>query len=728
MVSLAGAATAYAKRGLRVFPLRPGGKEPLGEAAPHGCKDASTDAVEVAEWWAKYPDANIGIATGPDSGVWVLDVDGPEGAAALAALETEHGPLPATAQQTTGAGRHMLFAWPPTVDIRNTSKKLGPGLDTRGDGGYIVAAPSIHPSGAQYRWTAAKATIADAPAWLLGLLTRKERPPSPDLAERPTFAAVPEAYGRRALEGEYDKVATAGVGKRNQFLNEAAFNLGQLAAVDAVRWVDIQRVLTAAAVANGYLAEEGATHVDHVIRSGFEAGLQKPREIKISPRPSRALNGARLRIVGGGAAAAAAIEPDDDPDANPDASPRSLNAKGELKANAMRNITRIIQELEPGLFAWDEHAGHLILTRRPPWALNGFTAGSQVSDADETGCLVWLEDQGQSASLNSVHAAIQYVASQNHVHPLRDTLKALEWDAKPRLNEWLCDFLDAPSTAFVRTVAAKWMIGAVARIMRPGAKVDTMLILEGPQGLKKSTALATLATIGGVEYFADKLPALGSKDAAMELQGKVIVEIAELDALRRAEVSQIKAWLSQRLDRFRPPYGRNVIERPRQCVFAGTVNPGATGYLNDPTGGRRFWPVKVNRVDIEGLREAAPQLWAEAVSRFNAGESWWLDEDPELLNEAREQQRERYDVDVWGDRIDRFVATKPRVRIAEILADIDIPQHLWTENAKRRVGAHLRFRGWTRKQWRDPERANQPTSYFFPPEEEETATELTTYI
>ena len=157
----------------------------------------------------------------------------------------------------------------------------------------------------------------------------------------------------------------------------------------------------------------------------------------------------------------------------------------------------------------------------------------------------------------------------------------------PRLEEWVITYLGAEDTPLNRAVGSRWMISGVARILQPGAKVDHMLILEGPQGAKKSSALKTLA---GAEWFTDELAEIGSKDAAQQMRGIWVIEIAELDAISRAEVSRIKAFLSRTTDRYRPPYERYVVEMPRQCVFAGSVNPDT--YLRDETGNRRFWPVR----------------------------------------------------------------------------------------------------------------------------------------
>ena len=175
------------------------------------------------------------------------------------------------------------------------------------------------------------------------------------------------------------------------------------------------------------------------------------------------------------------------------------------------------------------------------------------------------------------------------------------------------------------------MISAVARIMQPGAKVDHMLILEGPQGGKKSSALKTLA---GAEWFTDELAEIGSKDAAQQMRGIWIIEIAELDAISRAEVSRIKAFLTRTTDRYRPPYERYVVEVPRQCVFAGSVNPET--YLRDETGNRRFWPVRCgkHRYRLPFVMTAI-NCGRRRSRGIDEGAIWWFDE-PELIADDKD--------------------------------------------------------------------------------------------
>lgn len=158
-------ALTLAEKGLAVFPCRPGDKRPATE---RGCLDASTDLAIVERWWRNNPDFNVAIATGSVSGVFVGDVDGVDAEAELRKLEATHGALPPTVEAITARGRHIYFRMPPKIDVRNSTSKIAPGIDIRGTGGYVLAPPSIHPSGRRYCWSVDTAsTLADAPDWWL---------------------------------------------------------------------------------------------------------------------------------------------------------------------------------------------------------------------------------------------------------------------------------------------------------------------------------------------------------------------------------------------------------------------------------------------------------------------------------------------------------------------------------------------------------------------------------
>jgi predicted P-loop ATPase len=203
----------------------------------------------------------------------------------------------------------------------------------------------------------------------------------------------------------------------------------------------------------------------------------------------------------------------------------------------------------------------------------------------------WMQRECIIVPKEIVGQAIQTVARDHGCHPIREFLEGLKWDGIGRIDDWLTLYLGADPSPYIRAVGARFLIGGVARIFQPGCKNDCCPVLEGPQGLYKSTALKILAE----PWFTDEVADLGSKDSAIQVHGVWIVEIAELDAMTKSEVSKVKAFMSRAVDRFRPPYGKHVISAPRESVFAGTVNPGIK-YLKDETGGRRFWPIKCGRI------------------------------------------------------------------------------------------------------------------------------------
>jgi hypothetical protein len=269
------AALKYVVGGWRVFPCGVD-KKPL---TPNGFKDATTDPEQIKAWWAKWPGASIGCPTGPDmgkSGAWVLDVDLPEGPATLAELEATYGLLPTTVEQQTGSGgRQLFFKWPEGREVKNSARKIGPGLDVRGAGGYVILPPSGHPSGGIYSWGSNGAILAFAPDWLLDLVAPLPTPEAP----KPTRTKQDKSpgttpYGRKALENEAAKVASATQGGRNQALNQSAFVLAQLVAGGELDRAEAEAALLDAAGHCG-LSEGEARQT---IGSGFKAGAREPRQ------------------------------------------------------------------------------------------------------------------------------------------------------------------------------------------------------------------------------------------------------------------------------------------------------------------------------------------------------------------------------------------------------------------------------------------------------------------
>jgi predicted P-loop ATPase len=302
---------------------------------------------------------------------------------------------------------------------------------------------------------------------------------------------------------------------------------------------------------------------------------------------------------------------------------------------------------------------------------------------------------------------------EHSLHPIRAYLDSLKWDGIKRIDDWLTLYLGVDPSDYARDVGAKFLIGGIARVYRPGVKHDTCLILEGPQGALKSTALRTLA---GADFFADDIAELGSKDSVMQTIGVWIVELIELDAMTRRELSRIKAFMSRQVDRIRLPYGRRVVELPRECIFAGTVNAGTVNkdtYLNDETGSRRFWPIRCGAVKIPDLTRDRDQLWAEARDRFRAGDTWWLD-NPLLMESAAEETQARYLDDPWdeiiaawlndpqqlrdpGYTVPALASTGESVTVTDILIHcIGKRPDTWLPADQMRVARCLKANGWKR--------------------------------
>jgi hypothetical protein len=263
----------YIARGWWVFPLLPRSKEPFPRS--RGLKDATTDRAQVERWRSRYPKANVAIATGPASAIYVVDIDqAKDGFATWAKLEARHGCAITLEAETGSGGAHLLFAYPSEGTWPNTRRRLGPGVDTRGDGGYIVAAPSVHPLGTQYRWCEPPEDLAAPPGWLLDLLAG--RPAAPVAAPRLPLGEYADAYWVRALRGEVDELLATPEGSgRNARLHRAACRLGQLEARGANPGLVEDALVQAAAVVGISPAE-----ARRQVRNGLRFGRAHPREVR----------------------------------------------------------------------------------------------------------------------------------------------------------------------------------------------------------------------------------------------------------------------------------------------------------------------------------------------------------------------------------------------------------------------------------------------------------------
>jgi len=348
-----------------------------------------------------------------------------------------------------------------------------------------------------------------------------------------------------------------------------------------------------------------------------------------------------------------------------------------LLVNAMRAI-EYAEEWRDAL-EYNEFIGEVVFRENSPEA--SASKGETLEEHHVTRICAWLQSEGIRVNVSTTGQAIYAVAMDpsKRVNPARAYFSGLEWDKTPRAERLFIDYFGAEDHAYTRAVSECFLISAVARVMRPGAKVDTMPVLESVQGDRKSQGVEKL--VPREEWFADHLPSLADKDAVLQLRGKLIVEIGELKSLVGAKPEVVKAFLSRRIDTVRLPYGRKTVNIPRQTVFIGTTNK--KDYLDDETGGRRFWPVKIGKVDVEAIERDRDQIWAEAVALYRAGRKWWFDADMESI--AAEVQESRRSGDAWETAIAAWIENPTALEFRDRDDELQSPDLL---SKPRRVLTH----------------------------------------
>ena len=366
----------------------------------------------------------------------------------------------------------------------------------------------------------------------------------------------------------------------------------------------------------------------------------------------------------------------------------------------LANALIALRSTMPDVVAFDEMARTAVLMKPD----GGFEPRA-LTDVD-VGILQERLQKGGLPRLSKdvMNQALDVRAHECSFHPVRDYLAALRWDNKPRIqggrwegkniDPFLARYFGVTNSAYVGLIGSMFLTSMVARIYQPGCKADYMLVIEGEQGLKKSSACKVL---GGL-WFSDALPDLSvaGKDISQHLRGKWLIEVSELHAMNKAETTLLKAFITRDTERYRPSYGRREVVEPRQCIFVGTTNRAT--YLKDETGGRRFWPVKATRIDIEALERDRDQIFAEAVQLYRDDEPWWPSADFEQEHIAPEQAA-RYEADAWEEAIANFLDGKSRCTVSQVAQgalQIEPKRNGTTE--QRRISAVMEQLGWQRGQ------------------------------
>lgn len=588
-------ALSYAQRGWAVFPCSPKAKTP---ATSNGFKSATTDEERIKKWWSDHPNCNIAIATGHVSGgLLIIDVDvhdpNIDAIQNIRDWESQYGqPLPNTLMALTGSGGVHIF-YHTDKEVKNSVNR-DMGVDVRGDGGYIVAPPSIHPCGGEYKWhTTLEVAEANETVFAFLNFLKGGKPIGSHTA--PVVKAPEENFVLGSIINQ---------GGRNDQLYKYVCSMQAKGMGDVMMWNELVAV--------------------------NESRVKPP----LSESELKKLYNSALRHEKG----THRVE------SMPYTLDRKITPKGVILDEVVPTLTNLVAILnnDPRLrdcFFWDERAfTKMVQGVLPASWKDDLTGTRQFMDNDVVEFRYFLEnltnpeDPTQRmpvyATTNMCKDALDKVCMNNKRNLVAEYLDSLEWDGQERMARSIIDFLGADDCPEIEAFTRVFLFGAVARAYQPGTKFDYMPVLVGKQGIGKSYFLRMLASRN--EWFLDNLATMEGDDAIEKLRGMWIVEIAELASIKRDRIETIKAFITQTNDIFRPKYGRETVMRPRGCVFCGTTNSYA--FLSDPTGNRRFLPIEVGRheprlslfEDSEGVRLYFEQMWAEAVWR-------WKNEHPPLV-------------------------------------------------------------------------------------------------
>lgn len=569
------AALRYAtKYGWAVFPVHERTKRPL---TPHGVTDAKKDPGAIRNWWRKWPRASVGVATGAVSQLVVIDEDldpdkGYDGYHEVKAWEQTHAELPDTVRAITGRGGNHVYYHYTGSDIGNRAGILE-GVDVRGEGGYVVAPPSIHPNGTPYEW--------------------EQDPEDTPLAELNETVLEFLKIGKKAPSEKFKLPDVIGDGSRNDTLYRLACSLQEQGLSD-------EAILAAVEDTNRQRCTEPLDDDEIQLLVG-SALRHKKGELRIVHDGLPEWHEPRLDMV--------------------------VDKKtGELTdkpAQTIRNAEEAIQ-FDEGLYGhifYNDIAYSFFVYNSLPWREG--RGWREWQNEDDTNLWSYIEHKYGLKQDTKITAALQNVATRCHINPIKDMLEECHdrWDGNKHIENLLPSMLGCDKTEYNTSVLKLFMMGAIHRVYEPGCKFDYMLVLVGEQGKGKSSFLRFLAL--NDEWFNDNFNTLDGDKATEKLRGMWIVELAELQATKRAkDVETIKSFVTSRVDNYRVPYQKRTERRKRMCVLAGTSNP--TDFLTDKTGNRRFLPVTCNVheatfdmfADEIATKAEIAQAWGEAMDEY----------------------------------------------------------------------------------------------------------------
>lgn len=688
------AALAYSRMRWRIFPCHSivNGRCSCGKASCNspgkhprtkaGFKEATDDEAQIRRWWARWPDANIALATG--SGLAVIDIDGEEGFREFQELVKAQEPLPPTLVAQTGRGHHLVFSTrPDSPQIRSSARG---NVHVRGEGGYIIVAPSNHISGNDYKWIKQN-PVAVIPEWL------RQWSQGYDIANKSrsgtVFDHLPALPAHLSGQTVKDISSLAAESLKTVWTQAEHVRLvSALAAIpsdDYEIWYQVGMALQGLGWERSDGSDIGFTIWDEwsqLCPDKYALGTceEKWRGFARTARGEITLGTIyHLAAQHGWNLAPSPVEPPKPagsnghhagpamlpsaflagqkaivwPDVTEEGKPRTTMTNAKVAISALGLDCRYDLFHNRMLVA-----GELI----SKWN------SSELSDHVTTMVRDLIRYRfGFDPNKTNVQDACEALCLSRRFDPVLDYLDSLIWDRQPRLDRWLTTYMGAADTELNRAISRLSLIAAVRRAYNPGTKFDQVIVLEGPQGQGKSEAIEVLA---GAENFSDQ-SILGVDDRKQQelTEGVWLYEIGELSGLRKAEIEHVKAFASRKNDRARPAYGRYTVSQPRRTVFFASTNQSV--YLQDDTGNRRFWPVTVSRIALAALRRDRDQLWAEAAVREAEAESHFLPE--ALWHAAHEEQEKRMQSDGWLELIHNYLNLTDRIKhdvsVMDVLCD-----------------------------------------------------------
>lgn len=566
------AAIDYIKRGLAVFPLEEKGKRPKTR---NGFKDATTDAAQVKAWWQQWPNANIGIATGKRSGgIFVIDLDidedkGIDGYHTLEDWQRENGKFPETWTAITGRGGYHLY-FHSNSEIKNRAGIID-GVDVRGDGGYVVAPPSIHSNGNRYEW--------------------EYDPEGFDLAEANNNVKYFLDTGINSPGERFSMPDIVNAGERNDMIFRFACMMQAKGASD-------EAVFAATMAENNTKCNPPMNEKEVRVIVNSVLKYQKGKPIHINDN-GVATQGWREPIF-------------------------ATTEKGYIK-KTIENTCEAIEYDEKlwGHIKYNELSYSPFVVGSLPWEHQNMYR--EWTNADDSNLKAYIEAKYGLSSMEKTMEALNIVVNRNKFNPVVDMLEdiyAHKWDKQyGHIRKLLPEYLGAEDSEYNFECMQLFMLGAISRAHYPGCKFDYMPVFVGKQGIGKSTFLRLLAMNNA--WYNDNFNTIEGDKAPEKLRGMWMVELAELLATKKAkEVESIKAFLTSTVDTYRPPYGRRTEQRPRVCVFAGTTNN--DHFLTDRTGNRRFLPIVTRKEfvkksmfnNLEEVQKDFENAWGEAMDIF----------------------------------------------------------------------------------------------------------------